>query len=125
MKKPAITGFLTVALFAFCFAQDGKDLYFFKKTEYAEVVVKVLNAELKLQRAEVDKVRNVINNSAKNQVEVFKTPENNKPEMTAVIVARQTTSVEGALKSILGTDKYNIYLQKKAEIAQKVKLLEK
>ena len=125
MKKLVTTGFWVLTFSAICFAQDSKDLYLFKKMDNTEVVVKVLNAELKLTPPVLAQVRNVITNSAKNQAEVFKTPENNKPEMVQVIMARQTASIEGAFKSILGLDKYNIYLQKKDEIAKKVKLVEK
>jgi hypothetical protein len=125
MKKLITTGFLAFAFFTFCFAQDSKDLYLFRKVEHAEVVVKVLNTELKFTESVFDRVRNLLTNSAKNEVEVFKNPENNKPGMVRVIVARQTASIEGALKSILGLDKYNIYLQKKDEIAKQVKLQEK
>lgn len=125
MKKIITTAVLTLGLFIFCVAQENTGLYLFKKAEHGEAVVKMLNIELKLPDDQLAKVRSLISNNAKNQVELFKNPENNKPEMVKVIEARSTATIEGTLKSIIGLDKYNQYLQKKADIVKKVKLLEK
>ena len=125
MKK-LFTTLLTITIFtAFSFAQQQSGLFLFKNPTKADVVLKVLHGELKLTESQFTQIRDLIMSSAKSQAELFKTPENQTPEMTRAIEMRQTTHIEENMKNIMGADKFKIYQEKKTELAAKVQSAEK
>jgi hypothetical protein len=124
MKKLIVAGILCLMITAGV-AQETTGLFLFKKPQYAITVAKVISAELGLHESSIPKVMGLMNNHAKVQGQFLLKPENNTPEKIKSLELNQTSEIETGLKNILGLDRFNIYLQKKADITKKVKELEK
>lgn len=125
MKKLLSTALITLSVMAFSFAQQtvASDFYLMKTQKDAEFVLKAINLELHLSETEFVKVKDLLLASARSQEEQLKAPAD--AERINIIKARQTGHIESNLKAIVGIDKYNIYLNKKANIEAKLKELKK
>lgn len=119
MKKLFTTFSLLVAFVAFSFAGNST-LYAFTKTEDADAVLKVLNAELTLTQTQFTQVRDLLYGSARSQSELLKSEKGKDPVYAEAVVTRQSAHIEANLKSLIGEDKYKIYDSKKADIEKKV-----
>lgn len=120
MKKLFATLLIMIAIITFTTAQNGFVLYKMTNTGEVEIVLKTLTHELKLSEPEVNKVRELLYESAKGQAELFQKPQNSTPEAIQNIVRRQTGHIEGSLEEIIGGDKFKKYLQVKPTIEKKL-----
>ncbi len=125
MKKLLTTAFVTLSVIAFSFTQQtvASDFYLMKTQKDAEYVLKALNLELKLSEQEFTKVKELLFVSAKSQEEQLKSLTD--AERLNIIKTRQTAHIENGLRTIIGLDKYNIYLNQKASLETKLKELKK
>lgn len=125
MRKLLTATLITFSVMAFSFAQQtvASDFYLMKTQKDAEYVLKAINLELHLSETEFNKVKELLFASAKSQGEQLQS--NTDTERLNIIKTRQTAHIESNLKSIIGLDKYNIYLNKKAAIEAKLKELKK
>jgi hypothetical protein len=123
MKKLLTTAIILFAVMAFSFAQQtvASDFYLMKTQQDAEQVLKAINSELHLAEAEYAKVKELLVTSSKSQEEQLKSF--TEAERLNIIKTRQTAHIENNLRGIVGVDKYNIYLNKKADIEAKLKSL--
>ncbi len=125
MKKLLTTALITFSVMAFSFAQQtvASDFYLMKTQKDAEYVLKAINTELHLSETDFNKVKELLFTSAKSQEEQLRS----QPEVERVNVmkSRQTAHIENSLRTIVGIDKYNIYLNNTAAIEAKLKELKK
>lgn len=122
MKRLMATTFLLFALAAVSFAQSS-NLYKLTSTDNADVVLKIMNDELKLTQEQFSAVRDLLYGSAKSQAEQYARKENQSGQNLEVIVTRQTQHIEGNLKQILGDAGFAAYTKKKASIEERVKAI--
>ncbi len=120
MMKKLILSLFAIAIIAVSVnAQSSFQLFKFTESRQADVVLKVLSSELKLSDSQFSSIKQLIMGSAQSQVEQYKSELAKNPEHVANILRRQTTHIEGNLKTILGEDKYKIYEGSKAGIEKK------
>ena len=121
MQKLLTTSIILFAVMAFSYAQQtvASDFYLMKTQEEAQLVLKAINSELHLAEAEYAKVKELLTTSSKSQEEQLKSF--TETERLNIIKTRQTAHIENNLRGIVGVDRYNIYLNKKADIEAKLK----
>jgi hypothetical protein len=122
MKRLMATTFLLFALASISFAQSS-NLYKLTSTDKADVVLKIMNDELKLTQEQFSAVRDLLYGSAKSQMEQYARKDNQSGQNLEVIVTRQTQHIEGNLKQILGDAGFAAYTKKKASIEERVKAI--
>ena len=120
MKKSIATLLLFVLVTATTFAQQTNSLYRFTSKEQAEVVVKAIDAELQLNEKVLSNVRELIYASAESQKEMSARGENTNASAIEEIVRRQTMHIEQNMKTLIGEEKFTLYLQKKSAIEKKL-----
>lgn len=120
MKKLILSFFAVAMIAVSATAQSSFQLYKFTESKQADVVLKVLSSELKLNDNQFSSIKQLIMGSAQSQIEQYKSELAKNPEHVANIVRRQSTHIEGNLKNILGEDKYKIYESSKSGIEKKV-----
>lgn len=125
MKKILSTSVFFILFAVAAFAQTQSDLYKMKSATDAEIVLKAMAAELKLEGEQFAKVREILTKSAISQQEQAQIKENNTPGMESMIVNRQSLHIEANLKGVLGEEKYKLYETSKAKIAEQVKGMKK
>lgn len=125
MKKFLATSTFFILFAVAAFAQTGSDLYKMKTAADAEIVLKALAAELRLEGNQFALVREILTKSATSQQEQAQRKENLTPEMESMIVTRQTLHIETNLKNVIGEEKFKQYELAKAKIAEQVKNLRK
>lgn len=125
MKK--LLSIATLVLFGatVAFAQESFQLYKFNSQRDAEKVLKVLNAELKLNAEQYKTVEDLLFKSAQSQVELYAKEQNKDIHMVEMIVTRNTRHIEGNLQSILGEKLFKSYTDKKAAIVKSVQASDK
>lgn len=102
-----------------CFAQQGSSLYRFTGKEQAEKVSKVLHEELQLSEESFTEMKELLIGSAESQMEMTQLPENTNPSSIENMVRRQTVHIEQNMKTIIGEEKFKMYLEKKGAIEKK------
>ncbi len=125
MKKILATSSLFLLFAVAAFAQTSSDLFKMQSATDAEIVLKALATELKLEGDQFAKVREILSKSALSQQEQAQRKENQNPEMESMILNRQTLHIEANLKGVLGEEKFKLYETAKAKIAQQVKSMRK
>ena len=123
MKKLFTATVITFLAINFSFGQQtvASDFYLMKNQKDAENVLKALNQELQLSETEYTKVNALLLTSAKSQGEQFAQTPAPDAQRTNIIKTRQTANIENNLKNLVGTDKFNIYLKKKASLDAQLK----
>lgn len=125
MKKCITTSVLFVAFVIAAIAQAQSDLFKMTTEADADVVLKVLSTELKLNHEEFSKVREILVKSAQSQAQSLQDKNLNTPEMQVTVLKRQTLHIEANLKNVLGEEKYKSYEAAKAKLAEQVKGMRK
>lgn len=125
MKKCITTSVLFVAFVIAAIAQTQSDLFKMTTEADADVVLKVLSTELKLNHEEFSKVREILVKSAQSQAQSLQDKNLNTPEMQVTVLKRQTLHIEANLKNVLGEEKYKSYEAAKAKLAEQVKGMRK
>lgn len=108
MKK--IFALFTAAFFAVTlFAQTGNTLYKFTNERQADYLLKAISLNFKMTDSESAKIMEVLQGSARSQVEQYQQESGKDANMVDMIVNRQTRHIEANFEQILGADRFKEY----------------